>query len=205
MKFQNRVNPEGEICFSSERGTLMGNRGCLHDDGQKVRYSTKRDAWVTCLLSFKERKRELMQPGQYTELFFLDEATALAAGHRPCAECRRDRYKQFLAAWPVQGDSVRAADVDKALKRERAGDIRIPANQLTAYPNGVMVKEVMSGRYYLLRESYAFLWTFGGYQSPVMKAELKGEFRVLTPASTVATIENGYRPEVHPSVEMPLA
>ena len=116
MRFQNRVNPEGEICFASERGTLMGNRGCLHDDTQKIRYTSKRDAWVTCLLSFKERNRELMQPGQYTELFFLDEATALAAGHRPCAECRRERYKQFLAAWPSQGNGVRAADIDRVLK-----------------------------------------------------------------------------------------
>ena len=205
MSFQNRVSPEGEICFSSERGTLMGNRGCLHDADQKIRYSTKRDAWVTCLLSFKARKRELMQPGQYTELFFLDEATALAAGHRPCAECRRERYKQFLAAWPAKGDVVRAADVDKALKRERADDIRVPANQLSSYPDGVMVKEVMSGRYYLLRGSHAFPWTFGGYQSPMKKAELKGEFRVLTPASTVAAIQNGYRPEIHPSVEKPSA
>lgn len=122
MRFQNRVNPEGEICFSSEKGTLMGNRGCLHDDEQKIRYSSKRDAWVTCLLSFKERRRKLMQPGQYTELFFLDEATALAAGHRPCAECRRERYKQFLAAWPSLGDGIRAADVDRALKQERAKD-----------------------------------------------------------------------------------
>lgn len=201
MKFQNRVNPAGEICYSSDRGTLMGNRGCLHDNDQKIRYSSKRDAWVTCLLSFKERKRELMQPGQYTELFFLDEATALAAGHRPCAECRRERYKQFIAAWPAQGDGVRAADVDKALKRERTEDIRVPATQLSSYPDGVMVKEVTSNRYYLLRGKQAFPWTFGRYQSPVPKVELKGEFRILTPASTVAAFQNGYRPEVHPSVE----
>lgn len=205
MKYQNRVNPEGEICFSSERGTLMGNRGCLHDADQKIRYSSKRDAWVTCLLSFKERKRALMQPGLYTELFFLDEATALAAGHRPCAECRRERYKQFLSAWPAQGDGVRAADVDKALKRERMEDIRVPANQITKYPDGVMVKELTRGQYYLLRGNHAFPWTFGGYQSPVLKAELSGEFRVLTPASTVVAIQNGYHPEIHPSVEKPLA
>lgn len=200
MRFQNRVNPEGEICFSSEKGTLMGNRGCLHDDEQKIRYSSKRDAWVTCLLSFKERRRKLMQPGQYTELFFLDEATALAAGHRPCAECRRERYKQFLAAWPSLGDGIRAADVDRALKQERAKDIRVDASALSQYPDGVMVKEVSSGQYFLLFGNEAFLWSFGGYKSPAPMLEMTGEFRILTPASTIEAIRNGYYPDIHQSV-----
>lgn len=200
MRFQNRVNPEGEICFSSEKGTLMGNRGCLHDDDQKIRYSSKRDAWVTCLLSFKERRRRLMQPGQYTELFFLDEATALAAGHRPCAECRRERYKQFLAAWPTFGEGIRAADVDRALKQERARDIRVDASALSQYPDGVMVKAVSSGQYFLLFGNEAFLWSFGGYKSPAPMVEMTGEFRILTPASTIEAIRNGYYPDIHQSV-----
>ena len=183
----------------------MGNRGCLHDSDQKIRYSTKRDAWVTCLLSFKERKRELMQPGQYTELFFLDEATALAAGHRPCAECRRDRYKQFLAAWPTQGEGTRAADIDKVLKRERAEGISVAATTLSTLPDGVMVKELMTSRYYLLHGQHAFPWTFGGYKYPVDKGELQSEFLVLTPPSIVATLQNGYRAEIHPSIEKPVA
>lgn len=199
MRYQNRVNPEGEICFSSEKGTLMGNRGCLHDDDQKIRYNSKRDAWVTCLLSFKERRRELMQPGLYTELFFLDEATALAAGHRPCAECRRERYKEFLAAWPTQGESVRAADVDRALKQERAMDIRVNASALSQYPDGVMVKQVARGQYFLLFGKEAFLWSFGGYDLSISVLEMSGEFRVLTPGSTIAAIRNGYHPDIHPS------
>ena len=99
MPLQNRITPEGDICVSNARGTLMGNRGCLHDDQKRIISRSKRDAWVTCALSFKGIRRPLMAPGSYTELFFLDEATALAAGHRPCATCRRDRYDAFMAAW----------------------------------------------------------------------------------------------------------
>ncbi|MFC3456995.1 hypothetical protein [Massilia haematophila] len=195
MPLQNRVNPEGEICFSPERGSLMGNRGCLHDDNQRVVAKTKRDAWVTCLLKFKERQRKLMQPGQYTELFFLDEATALAAGHRPCAECRRERYKAFLAAWPALG--ARAGDVDVVLKRERVSGHRPSVSMLGNLPDGVMVKENVSGLFYLLNEGKARQWTFRGYLGAQDISTLSGSFVILTPASTVEGLKNGYRPEIH--------
>ena len=89
MPKQNRVNPFGDLIATSARGTVMGNRGCLHDttDRPKRQYQTKR--WIMCKLDFKGRHREPMPPNQYTSLFFLDEATALAAGHRPCCECNR--------------------------------------------------------------------------------------------------------------------
>ena len=141
-----------------------------------------------------------MQPGQYTELFFLDEATALAAGHRPCAECRRERYKQFIAAWPTAGEGIRAADVDKALKQQRTMDIYVEASALSQYPDGVMVKEVSSGQCFLLFGNEAFLWSFGGYKSPAPMVEMTGEFRILTPASTIEAIRNGYYPDIHQSV-----
>lgn len=197
MSLQNRVNPEGEICLSPERGTLMGNRGCLHDDAQRIVAKSKRDAWVTCLLEFKERRRKLMQPGLYTELFFLDEATALAAGHRPCAECRRERYKAFLAAWPVAG--AKAGDVDAVLKSERMPGSRPSVSQLGDFPDGVMVKDYGSGHCYLLLGGKALCWTFGGYAKAENVESLSGTFTVLTPVSTIAAIRNGYRPEIHPS------
>ena len=113
---QNRVTPFGEIVTSEARGTLMGNRGCLHDQHRALsgrRWTTR--AWVTCLLSFKGRRRQLMRPGHYTELFFLDEATALSAGHRPCAECRREAFRRFVDGWATgagrAGERVRAADM----------------------------------------------------------------------------------------------
>lgn len=108
MPLQNRVTPFGEIVASEARGTLMGNRGCLHDEHRNLgrrRWTTK--SWVTCLLSFGGRRRELMRPGYYTELFFLDEATALAAGHRPCAECRREAFRRFVDGWATGTGRVR--------------------------------------------------------------------------------------------------
>lgn len=195
MPLENRVNPEGEICLSPERGTLMGNRGCLHDDNQRVVIKSKRDAWVTCLLKFKDRQRNLMQPGQYTELFFLDEATAMAAGHRPCAECRRERYKAFLAAWPMPG--ARAGDVDIALKRERASAHRPLASNLDNLPDGVMVKESASGLFYLVNQGKAWHWTFSGYSNAQDIESLSGNFVILTPASTIKALSNGYLPEIH--------
>ena len=100
MPLQNRVTPYGDIIAVSARGTLMGNRGRLHDAIGRVvrRQVSSYSAWVTCLLAFKGRRRTVMAPGRYTELFFLDEATALSAGHRPCGECRRADYRRFKAA-----------------------------------------------------------------------------------------------------------
>jgi hypothetical protein len=122
MPLQNRATPFGVIVASEARGNLMGNRGCLHDDNRALsrrRWTTR--AWVTCLLSFKGRRRQLMRPGHYTELFFLDEATALAAGHRPCAECRREAFRRFVDGWArgagCAGERVRAADMDRAGSR----------------------------------------------------------------------------------------
>ena len=99
MSRQNRGTPFGDIIATPARGTLMGNRGCLHDNqGHIIRpYQLKR--WIIYQLEFKGRRRQIMTPGKYTELFFLDEATALAAGHRPCVECSRPRFTEFVAAW----------------------------------------------------------------------------------------------------------
>jgi hypothetical protein len=177
----------------------MGNRGCLHDERQNIVSKSKRDAWVTCLLDFKGRKRPLMKPGQYTELFFLDEATALAAAHRPCAECRRERYKAFLAAWPEP--DAKAGDVDATLKRERANENRkvVSADQLATLPGGVIVKHLGNGAFYLLLDGSAYAWSFSGYGPRESLQTLTGDFRLLTPASTVAALRSGYRPDIHPS------
>src|SRR5688572_32956373 len=99
MPWRNRVTPLGDIVATPERGTLMGNRGCLHDGGGNVRRAWQVKRWLICVLEFRGRRRRVMTPGHYTELFFLDEATALAAGHRPCAECRRSRFDAFRRAW----------------------------------------------------------------------------------------------------------
>jgi hypothetical protein len=200
MHLQNRVNPEGEICVSPARGTLMGNRGCLHNNEKKIISQSKRDAWVTCLLQFQNRKRQVMAPGNYTELFFLDEATALAAGHRPCATCRRDRYDAFLMAWSAAnrgGAKVPVGDVDKQLKFDRAAGARARTQVLTNIPDGVMVKQESTGAYFLIRNAMLSRWSFAGYGPGQPMTSVRGPFVILTPASTLAAIRRGYRPEIH--------
>src|SRR5690348_11759441 len=150
MPYQNRVDPFGQIIATSARGTLMGNRGCLHDhqDHPLRQYQGRR--WIICVLDFKGRTRQPMPPGHYTSLFFLDEATALAAGHRPCAECQRARFTDFRAHWAaanpeLAGGATPAVDtIDTALHHERISDHhyqrdkikRSYAEHLDALPDG---------------------------------------------------------------------
>ena len=125
MPRQNRVTPFGEIVASSARGTLMGNRGCLHDASGRIVRQTRVNAWIYCLLEFKGRHRAVMSPGKYTELFFLDEATALAAGHRPCFECQRPRAEEFMRCWGAAnarmtaGERLRVGIVDTVLVKAK--------------------------------------------------------------------------------------
>ena len=111
MPRQNRVTPFGEIVAVPERGTMMGNRGRLHDEDGRIRRPWQVKRWLICLLEFNGRHRQVMAPDRYTELFFLDEATALAAGHRPCFECRRKSYNAFVDAWAV-GNGIDVTEQD---------------------------------------------------------------------------------------------
>src|SRR5215510_7691912 len=125
MPRQNRVTPFGEIVAVPEKGTFMGNRGVLHDAEGHIKRAWQVKRWLVCVLAFRGRKRSVMTPGHYTELFFLDEATALAAGHRPCAECRHGRFLDFCNAWkvvhPGAGGSRRptVTEIDNRLHAER--------------------------------------------------------------------------------------
>jgi hypothetical protein len=124
MPLQNRVTPFGELLATECRGTLMGNRGCLHDDQQQIRRPFAGKRWIICVLEFRGRYRRVMTPRRYTELFFLDEATALAAGHRPCAECQHARYLVFREIWAeanpdLVGASFSADAMDGVLHAER--------------------------------------------------------------------------------------
>src|SRR5215472_1932663 len=151
---QNRVTPFGDIIATPERGTFMGNRGVLHDAVSRIKRAWQLKRWIICVLEFKERKRQVMTPGHYTELFFLDEATALAAGHRPCAECRRERFNAFRMAWrsahPGSSDSPlpSAEEIDCQLHAERVGpdrSKRLFEASLDELPNGVFVRRAGSG------------------------------------------------------------
>lgn len=202
MSLQNRVNPEGEICVSAARGTLMGNRGCLHNAAKQIVSNSKRDAWVTCALKYQDRQRTIMDGGSYTELFFLDEATALAAGHRPCNTCRSDRYKAFMIAWGAGnrgGAKVLAGEVDAQMKQDRAPSAREQVASVAGLPDGVIVKQKSSGTSYLIRGGKLYPWSFEGYGASQPVSAVSGPFVVLTPRSTVQTIRQGYNVEIHPS------
>jgi len=207
MPRQNRVNPWGEIISVSDRGLFMGNRGTLHDaHGQLTSQRWTRKPWVTCQLSFKDRHRQVMSPGQYTELFFLDEATALAAGHRPCATCRRDDYSRFKQLW-TEANAGRLGlvnpaikDIDNTLHGERfisggmQGDWHPSIKDL---PNGTFVVLDQPAKAWLVWGSVLLEWSPGGYQSYMKRPD--GEAKVLTPQSVVAVLDAGYKPELHPS------
>ena len=189
---QNRVDPFGEFHAVADRGALMGNRGGrLHRDDRSLsarRWTSRR--WIICLCEFKGRRREVWGEG-YTHLFFLDEPTALAAGHRPCFECRRPAAKAFLAAFP---GAPRGADaMDEALDRERRDKKarRLWRARLGDLPDGAMIAR--DGRAHALRAGALLPWSFAGYGAPAA-LDPDAAADVLTPPSTVAALARGYRP-----------
>jgi hypothetical protein len=189
---QNRVDPFGELHRVADRGGLMGNRGGrIHRDDQTLsgrRWASKR--WIACLCEFKGRRRKVWGAG-YTELFFFDEPTALAAGHRPCFECRRQAAKAFLAAFP--GAPSGADAMDEILHRERINKRRrrLWRARLSDLPDGAMVAQ--NGRAFLVRGPMLRPWSFAGYDAGVRRDPAL-EVDVLTPRSTVAVLARGYRP-----------
>jgi hypothetical protein len=207
MPRQNRVTPFGDIVAIPERGTFMGNRGVIHDAEGRIRRAWQLKRWIVCVLAFKGRKRQVMTPGHYTELFFLDEATALAAGHRPCAECRRERFNAFRRAWRSahaggSGSLSSADEIDSRLHAERIGpdrSKRLFEASLGELPSGVFVRRADWGEDAVLVWNDGLLaWSAEGYTRR-MDRPAKAEVLVLTPESTVATIRAGYVPEIHPS------
>lgn len=201
MPLRNRVTPAGELIATVHRGTLMGNRGVLHDERRTVRRHHQHRRWITCLLSFRGRHRVVMTPRRYTELFFLDEAVSLAAGHRPCAECRRADYNEFRRHWATGAGSAQppgADQLDAALHPERAttgGTRRTYPAAAGELPGGVFV--VADGEPWLVHDRELRLWTPAGYTA--RRPLPGGRLDVLTPRSVVAAIARGYRPGVHPS------
>jgi hypothetical protein len=205
MALRNRVTPFSELVADPARGLVYGNRGCLHDgDGEiRRRYAVKR--WIGCRLEFKGWKRtRLLQPGKFTELFFLDEATAFAAGHRPCALCRYEDYQKFVTLWHKlhPSDEVGADPLDARLHEERVepgtrGQRRHEA-QFESLPDGALV--VLDDAAFLVHGDVLRRWTPGGYAATV--ARPRGPAIVLTPPSLVAVLAAGWEgvvPLLHPS------
>lgn len=198
MPRQNRVQPDGTILAHPARGAFMGNRGILHDQhahahGELTHRRWRHKAWVCCVLSFKNRRRRLMAPNRYTELFFHDEAVALAAGHRPCAECRRADHKAYLAAAghtgnvPAFDETLHAA---RAIPRSYAQNR--PMAEVSGLPDACFIL-TESGPALLLGDM-ALPFTPDGYAAPVKRPS--GILPVLTPAPTRIALANGYRPQL---------
>jgi hypothetical protein len=198
---RNRVTPAGELVATTHRGTMYGNRGVLHNDDLALvrRYQVRR--WLVCVLEFRGRRRPVLRPGRYTELFFLDEAVALAAGHRPCAECRHHAYQSFLTAW-AQAFALPARpaadDIDRVLHQQRrlaeGARVTYPA-PLRELPDGVFIAS--DGESWLVNDGGLHRWTPAGYSDRIEPFD--GPAAVLTPRATVAAIQAGYRPLLHPS------
>ena len=205
MPLQNRVTPLGELVADPARGLLYGNRGCLHDEtgGIRRRYNGKR--WIGCRLEFRGwLRRPLLQPGRFTELFFLDEATAFAAGHRPCALCRREDYVRFSELWrDLHPGQVGADAIDAQLHTERVDPAtrahRLHAASFDELPDGAFV--LHDGAPRLALGAALLGWTPAGYTGRIRRP-VGGEAVLITPPSLVAVLRAGWEPLVpflHPT------
>ncbi len=194
MPLQNRVQPTGEIVAIPQRGRFMGNRGILHiEQGKLGPARWRHKAWVCCVLSFKGRKRAVMTPGSYTELFFFDEAVALAAGHRPCAECRRADYNRFCAALEITPPiSAFDADLHKARAIPRIYGQRRHTTPLQNLPEGAFILSDTGNPQLVLRDRLV-PFSQQGYGPGVTRPK-RGDVTVLTPPPLIAALNAGYVP-----------
>jgi hypothetical protein len=210
MPLKNRVDPFKLLHAVPQRGAWFGNRGCIHDKHGQVKWLQKTDRWIICELEFKNRKRPLLQPGKYTELFFMDEATALAAGHRPCMECRRPAAKQFLELTSFK--TVTALDAQLSSERLTDGPV---VDDLISLPNGTMVGWLFTA--YLVYEGGLYRWSFDGYKKvesireDVESTILPGSagltrlntkfsdepIRLVTPWTTIDALRHGYPAQIN--------
>ncbi|HEX6870905.1 MAG TPA: hypothetical protein VF163_07390 [Micromonosporaceae bacterium] len=204
---QNRVLPTGEIVAHPGRGLLMGNRGCLHQPDRRLGVARWRSKlWICCVLEWKGIRRDPMPPGRWTALFFLDEATALAAGHRPCAYCRRRDFLAYAEAWRrAHGLTQRpwAAQMDAQLHRERVQShsrrqVTRPM-RVADLPDGVMIEH--RGGPALLVRGRALPWSFEGYGAAVRLAP-STMAPVLTPPASIGALREGFVPLLHPSASV---
>ena len=201
MPLQNRVTPTGDIISTPHRGLFVGNRGIIHDPATqtllKKRWSSS--AWLTCVLAFKGRRRKVMARQSWTELFFLDEATAFAAGHRPCFYCRRDDANRFRAAWEEGNgaSNVLAPEMDAVLHQERLASgkkLHALPMKIEKLPDGTMVRDGEED--FLIAQGRPLKWSPAGY---IKATRVLDHAMLLTPPATVRALAAGYRPALHPS------
>jgi hypothetical protein len=205
MSLQNRVNPFSHIISTPERGTWTGNRGVIHNERKEIVRNHAVKYWITCVLDYKGKRRVVMTPNRWTELFFLDEATAFAAGHRPCGFCRHSDFKRFKNLWMeangarygLEGN-VKMDIIDALIHQERLDELGFQKTykaDLATLPDGVFVAFDELSNAYLWYNQKLYEWSFGGYSS-VQVFEKNQEVMVLTPLSYVNVFKAGYVPQV---------
>ncbi|MBS1664715.1 MAG: hypothetical protein JST68_26960 [Bacteroidetes bacterium] len=199
---QNRVDPYGHLIKTPARGAWTGNRGVIHNEDKEIVRPFKLKAWITCLLEYKGKKRPIMAPNRWTELFFLDEATAFSAGHRPCAFCRYPDHKRFKTAWlkgnPQYGfnEKTPISKIDDILHKERINKDRTKPTyeeNLNHLPSGAFV--IYNNQPHLLYEKKLYPWTPAGYE-PGIPLPKETKLPVLTPQSIINTFKAGYTPQI---------
>ncbi|WP_394830649.1 hypothetical protein LVJ94_29495 [Pendulispora rubella] len=205
MALQNRVDPFGQIFAHPARGLWLGNRGWLHSPSRTILRPWQVRRWIICQLEFRGRHREVMSPRRtWTELFFLDEATAFAAGHRPCGECRNPEFRRFRDAWRAihPGDPFGVDPMDRRLHDERAlghgrkGEKRTVRAELAGLPDGAFITDL--GRAWLVLDGELLAWSPEGYTERRPRPT-RATVDVLTPPSILDVVRAGYRPHVHPT------
>lgn len=201
MPLQNRVTPFGDVVALPGRGLLMGNRGILHNGERRIVTQFQVKRWIACVLEFRGRRRAVMTPHRYTELFFLDEAAAFSAGHRPCAECRRADYNRFRELWQQRiGGPADADTMDRRLHADRLDGKkkRTHCAELAGLPDGTYL--VREGKPHLVLGDAMLEWSDSGYTRRVARPA-RGKVDVLTPRAIVEVFSAGYHPAIHPSAQ----
>jgi hypothetical protein len=209
MPRRNRVDPWGDLHAVVERGLLTGNRGCVVDDHEQVVRHHGSSLWIVCVTKFRDWRFPLARPGRWTPLFFLDDAVALAATHRPCATCRRAEYVAYRDAVTratKASSPLLASDLNRRLDAERyrrgrglerAGDRLVWSSPFADLPDGTVVVTAANVCQLVLGPQL-LRYSFGGWLDATPRPTT-GAATVLTPPTSVAALAHGYRPLLHPT------
>lgn len=212
MPRRNRVDPWGDLHAVDARGMFTGNRGCLVDSRGRVVRHHRGDLWIICQTEFRGRRVGLARPKRWTPIFFLDDAVALAAGHRPCGECRRDAYRAYAGAAAASLGATRPlspAQMNRQLAAERLGrgsgvsraaDRLLWQSPISALPVGTVIVDD-AGAARLVLDDRLVAFDFDGWTDPVARPRT-GDVAVLTPPLSVTALANGFTPELHPSAAL---
>jgi hypothetical protein len=210
MPLQNRVSPFSTLAATPERGAWTGNRGVIHNEQKQIVKNHAVKYWITCSLTYKDHWRAVMSPNRWTELFFLDEATAFAAGHRPCGFCRHADFKQFKSLWLAANgqqygltENTKMDMIDTVIHQDRLdenGHQKTFQAPLSSLPSGTFIVFDSPTDAYLWYEQNLYAWSFSGY-TRLDLFEKDQIATVLTPQSYVAVFKMGYKPQVHASAK----